>query len=799
MRFDALYSSMVRKSVIAAAVLLFSWTVLFAQIENPAVGDNQVDSDLKFGLELFKNKMFDLAEEQFNKFLQQYPTSPSASQARYYLAMSQLDQKKYADAATSFQNFAVQYPNDPQAPSAWMNAGNSYVRTNDFAGAALSYERLQVFYPKDSRASGSLLTAAKYFELSGDTSRAEISLLAIEQDYPTSSSYFSATIQLGDLYVKSGQRTKAENQYKALLSSDNDSVRVMGLLALGRLDRLRGMSIQAGKFLDDAVQLDINPQSTDALLERIGLEIDAGNFSSAYERADRINADALTADQKENLTFEKAYAALAADDNETFKSISGRLKTLSPSHKLEMARLFKTKKRFSDGLSILRNFPRKDANEEALNLYAELAFKSHRMSLADSILGLSIDLTKTPDIRAIIMLLDIESQSLKDAERTRQTFYRFQNILKDRPDAYLYYTACFDENDGNYEEAINNFQELLRSYPESDYAPAADSISNYVSTFENTNYKNAVSGLADIVTAQAISPSSGTLLQLGDLFENDLKDYRKAERIFRQLVSVSTGDTQRVAEYFLADVLYKASLGKADENSEAYSVYEKLSLSLANDSLTENSMFMAIQIQVESGDSAAAGKNAGIFLKRFPNSSRDAEVECVMAETLYNSGNYNESIVQAELVQSGRTGMSAFQRAQLVIVRSQIALDSLDSAKSTLESFLTARPKRRYLLEGELLYITLLKKINLDPLDAYSTLLAELQPSSFKDEVQSELADYLYAAGKNDSAYSIFMAIGQDNLWQSPRSRSLQNGLLQIEIGRFVGGQGYLQRSCDKL
>jgi len=739
----------------------------FAQTENPVVGNTQVDSDLKFGLELFKNKMYDLAEEQFNKFLQEYPTSPSASQAHYYLAMSQFEQKKFTAASSNFQNFAMQYSSDPLAPTAWVNAGESYAKDGDYANAALSYERLQVFYPKDNRAASSLSSAAKYFELSGDTSRAEISLLTLEQEYPTSPGYFKATLQLGNLYFSSGQELKAEDQFKALLSSDNDSVRVMGLVALGRLNRLRGMSVQAGKYFDDAIRMNINPQSTDALLERIELEMDAGNFSSALKSADQIDVDGLTADEKDRLEFEKSYALLATGDDAAFKDISGKLKSLLPEYKLKIADLLQTRKKYSEGLTVLKGFPSKETNERVLNLYAELAFKAKRMKIADSLLTILIQRMRTPDVKYVVKLVDIESKYLKDTELARRTFYQYQNILKDRPDAFLYYAACFDESDANYEDAIDNYRKLLTSYPESDYADAADSASNYVSTFKNIDYKNAVAGLAAIVSEQAISPNAGTLFEIGDLFENDLKDYRKAEDIFRRIISISTGDTQRAAQYLLANVLEKVSTAKEDEKSEPYSIYEKLSLSPENDSVAENSLFKVIEMQIESRDSAGAGDSAASFLKRFPNSVHVPEVNCILAKTFYGSADYHEAIVQAELVQSDPFGDGTLADAQLVIARSEMAIDSLDAGKTILENFFNSQPPKKYLLKGQLLYAELLKKMNLDAGDAYLSVLDELQPSAYKEKVKLQFADYLYSTEKYDTACSTYQTIGDDEPWQT--------------------------------
>ncbi len=743
--------------------------------------NSQVDSDLKFGLELFKNKMYDLAEEQFSKFLQQYPTSPSAGQARYYLAMSQFDQNKFSNAANNFQTFAVQFPNDPLAPTAWVNAGESYAKVDDYANAGLSYERLRVFYPKDLRAPDALLKAAKYFELAHDTARAEISLLTVVQDYSTTSSYFDATLQLGNLYFNSGHLLKAENQYKALLATDNDSVRVMGLLALGKLNMMRGMPLQAGKYFDDASQLNIAPQSFDALLESIGIDLEAGNFTLALQRAKQIDVSNLTSAQAGKLEYEKGYAELGLGDNASFKNRFSKLKTLPAKYRIRIASLLNTKNKYSDGLSLLKDLPASDATEPTLSLYAELAFRAGEMRLADSLLALSIEHSKTPKAKSVVGLLNIEDQFLKNGEKIRKTFSLYEDALKSRADAFLFYRARSEESAGNYGNAVNDYQKLVSKYPESDYAAAADSASNYILNFKDVNYHNAVVSLADILLEQGLSSTdrSNAMMQLGNLFENELKDYSKAARVYEQLASISTGDTMRVAQYLLAGTLEKMSGGKVDENSRSYSIYKKLSSGLFNDSISERSLLKVIESQDASGDSVAAENSALSFLKRFPNSSYAPNVYYILAKTLYNTGAYHDAIAQAALAGS-------LPEAQLILAQSEIAIDSLNDAKTTLENLFSTQPPKKSLMQGQLLYAGLLKKMNVDAEQAYLGLLQELVPSTYKDDVAIQLADYLYTTDRYDTAYSIYKTIGEDELWhKTPSSVIYKMAYCKLKAGDF--------------
>lgn len=744
---------MLKKISLVLCILLILSPVLFAQ-------ESQVSSDFQFGMELYNNKMYDLAEEQFSKFLQQYPASPSASQARYYLAMSQQQEGKFSSAATNFQAFAVQYPSDPLAPTAWMSAGESFAKVKEYSNAGLAFERLRVFYPQDVHAPDALLKAAKYFVLGGDTSRAENSLLTIVQNYSSTSSYFDATLELGNLYFDSGQLLKAENQFKSLLTSGNDSVRVMGLLALGKLNKMRGMTQEAEDYLRNAANLNINPQSSDALLEIIEIDLEAGDFSSARQEAVRIDTSGFTTSQRERLVYEKAYSDVALGDTLSLSLGFGRIKDLPAEYRIRLAGFLRTRMMYSDGIALLSSLPSGYFTRRTLNLYAELAFKAGRIRLADSLLSLSVERSKNPEAGSVIELLNIESKYLRNREMVQRNFALYRDALRSRPDAFLYYEALTEEGNGNYRDALRDLGEIAADYPWSDYASSADSISDYISNFKNVDYKAAIVGLADVISGQALSSGSrvDALLRLGNLFRSELKDYKKAAEIYKNLASIATGDTERVAEFLLASTLEKVSGVRSGESSNAYPIYQKLASGLTNDSISERSMYRLIRLQDASGDSIQAESSALGFLKRFPNSNYAPEAYYLLAKNLYNVGAYHDAIAQATLAGS-------MPEAQLILARSEIALDSLNDAQLTLQTFLSSRLEEKYLIQGQLLYAHLLAEMNADAGQAYSKLLGEVGPSKFRDRIADQFAGYLYSSGKYDSAYSVYASIGADQLW----------------------------------
>ncbi len=455
------------------------------------------------------------------------------------------------------------------------------------------------------------------------------------------------------------------------------------------------------------------------------------------------------------MNYEKVYARIALGESRVGTAYTD---ALPARYKVRLASLLNSKGEYSTALSILRDLPESESNESTLNLYSEIAYRAGRMSLADSLLSKAAALSKNPSIRGVVKLLDIENNYIKDPEKTRETFFRYENTLKERPDAYAFYRARSEESTGNYTAAIGDYSGISAEFPESDYAAAADSLSAYDRDFKEVNYRDAVVSLADILLEQGSADKTSALFHLGNLYEKELKDYGKAARVYKQLAAIATGDTQRVAEYLYAGAVAKINGGEAGADSESFSVYQKLSSGLSADSIAEKSLFKVAVIEAASGNSLGAENSALQFVQRFASSPLVPQAYAIIARSLYGSGAFHEAIAQATLA-------GPLPEAQLVKAKSEIAIDSLQDAKLTLEAFLSSNPPRKFLLEGELVYADLLQKMNIDAMPFYVGVLDKLEPSKFKIEVATRLADYLYTAGRYDSAYSVYKTIGKDELW----------------------------------
>src|SRR3989339_1618185 len=112
------------------------WSPLVAQ-------DTRENADFKLAVNLYNDKLFDLALEQFRQFVATYPNTQQGIEARYYLGLSQAKMGKHDDARLTFQNFALAFPDNQRAPEAWWNVAEQYAAMKNLREAALAFERLK--------------------------------------------------------------------------------------------------------------------------------------------------------------------------------------------------------------------------------------------------------------------------------------------------------------------------------------------------------------------------------------------------------------------------------------------------------------------------------------------------------------------------------------------------------------------------------------------------------------------------------------------------------------------------------
>jgi len=95
---------------------------------------------------------YDLAIESFKLFLQQYPTTPLADNALYWIGECYYSQGKYTEAIESFNDLLLNYPNGDKVPAAYLKKGMSFIQQGKKDEALATFKLLVSKYPQQEEA-----------------------------------------------------------------------------------------------------------------------------------------------------------------------------------------------------------------------------------------------------------------------------------------------------------------------------------------------------------------------------------------------------------------------------------------------------------------------------------------------------------------------------------------------------------------------------------------------------------------------------------------------------------------------
>jgi len=114
----------------------------------PSQVQRQVPEGLNFAHGLFRQRRFDLAADEYRRFLDSGPTAEDADDARFGLANALLFQGRYKEARRAFQDFLEKAPDHPRARTAWYRLGELAYMLGDLPAARKALETFVQGAPK---------------------------------------------------------------------------------------------------------------------------------------------------------------------------------------------------------------------------------------------------------------------------------------------------------------------------------------------------------------------------------------------------------------------------------------------------------------------------------------------------------------------------------------------------------------------------------------------------------------------------------------------------------------------------
>ncbi len=766
---------------------VFTIVVGFSLILGPSLKgqDTKENADFKLAVNLYNDKLYDLALEQFRQFVATYPNTQQGVEARFYLGLSQSKMERHDEARLTFQNFALAFPDHPKAPEAWWNVAESYVALKNYREAALAFERVKTFHPRSRIAPDALLKAAEMFDRAGEPENATKVLRTLVQEYGSSSVVAPARIRLAELYLAQRQFELARVESKRVVDLSKDPpqkaqalvVMARALTALARYD-------EAQTSLHEVItSYPTTPSSFDALLLLGSLQQETGNIADARDAWLRIASDSIRAPRSArerallelgemSLTAREAREALSyfeqalalqseSDDALLLRAAVAAERAKNPSKAQQYAR------------RILRDSSQRHIEYTALSVALRSAISLKNASEA---IRLTSILRQRFGELAETRRLFIAAAAFCIGERKelRQAIQLLEYVLGDDPngeyaDDAAYYISEALFLSGSIDEALEHLRSFLQRYIGSPYVERARVTLAKIETFhakdKDAGLENLALLIGDVITQQS---KAELAYRLAEIYFRDLKDYEKAARQFASALELGIEPAKRQAAlYHQAKSLeYLSSRRRSSDEAQAkemarqaLDLYGKILVDYPAGEVGQQAALAYVQLRLYNSTSpsevSAIEADAVRQLSGFRNF---ASLLFEVARRFDELNAYEESARIYRAILRQQTTGGVMVEAQFRLGEALANIGQIDSALVVLRAAIKNDPRHHLVAsalwkEGKLFAAKGRVK---DALSSFAQLRTQYPYVHSRDELLIDEARSLMAAGDHQSALDLF-------------------------------------------
>ena len=650
------------KYVIASllTLLLISFTVsVYAQLKEPGL------DDYLYARKLYDEKYYDLAAEQLERILRDYPDISEAQQALHLLGESYTFLEQFDEARSAFLKVAIVYPKSPQAPEAMFKVAVCLEKLERFVEAAQAFERIQGFYPRDPLALVGLNSAANIYSSLGDTVRSDAISEQLIEKYPES---------------QAADDARMNKAYRLISHSDLITARLYLQRISERVTRPELASsamYELAKLMRQNWELD----ESQATLEKAYREYPdtKGGLYSQLELGDLLTFRGLTDQSIELLT------PLLKSNDDSIRSVSSI--RIGDAHYRN--RDYNKALSYYDSGSLLSRAQLKAAwtseklglMEKALDRYLKLSTDSNediyyaivraatisqQLNRYEKAATLWSDLSNIEPTDRIIYELS-KSLFSGNLPGIKEAADNFLNKYPSSPwaDEILYLSASTEARDGNYKNAIALWSKLISSYPAS---PLADSSSLAINF--TTRYRIKGDDLVEKMAELSSNPSTDPIDKAtawGDFYLEEFRDPIKAIDQYAYTTNSIVPTTEEYSYALLKSgqaylLLYEAAIREDDQF--AVQMYRDSTLSRLTllDSLSSYSgelellatEFVKVEFSYNSDlteNYSVDSKVSDMLLSRFDVENVSPPVVALILDREINSGDYSSSVEAHEILE----------------------------------------------------------------------------------------------------------------------------------------------------
>ncbi|MGB2867457.1 MAG: tetratricopeptide repeat protein, partial [Bacteroidota bacterium] len=209
-----LLSSVVWTVVILASVPAIFPARLTAQTTSPSVSEEQ---DFTFASGLYRDGLYQLAAEQFEKFLEKYPRSLRGADAQFLTAESYFHLAQYLRSANEYSRFIRAFPQSQTVDDAWFRIGQANLRAKKTDEAVAAFKTVLDKFPASELAGESAYWIGEaYLKNDDDNNAIKYYTLAYE-NYPNSALRNFSLYSIGWAYQHKGDYSRGLDWYNRLV------------------------------------------------------------------------------------------------------------------------------------------------------------------------------------------------------------------------------------------------------------------------------------------------------------------------------------------------------------------------------------------------------------------------------------------------------------------------------------------------------------------------------------------------------------------------------------------------------
>lgn len=570
---------------------------------------------------------FDVAVEDWQKFLKNYPKDPLVPKAQHYLGVCQLQLKQHEQAAASFAAVIAKYPKFELLEDSYLNLGASQFalaaggKAEMYAHAAETFAKLATLFPKSKHVGEAL-----YFQ--------------------------------GESLYALGKKTEAAAAYDQLLKSDEKSTRRReSLYALGVAREELKQYAEAGASYDQYLkEFSESPLAVEVRMRKGETLLQVGDV----EGAEKLFAAAAAAEGfalADHALFRQALCQARQGKFEPAAALYGKVATTYPQSPyvadatMAAGTCFYRAGKLDDAATWLTKATTAGtkSSPEAAHWLCKIYLKQKRFSEAAEIATKALaSATDSPYL--VHLQLDQADAFYEQPEQRAKSLPLFARIAADHPQHELApqarYNAAFAALDlKNYDEGLRQAMAFIAAHPQDKLLPDAKYVAAECSLLLK-KYAEAENLFADLAANAKDHPEADAWrVRLG------LVSFvqRKYAETIATLEPIAAGlkSPDAAAE---ANFLIGASQFFADKFDAAE---KALAASLAANSKwrqSDEALLLLARSQQKLGKAAQAKAAAAKVLADFPQSPHRDQAHYRLGEFAFAAGDFKSALAEYDTV-----------------------------------------------------------------------------------------------------------------------------------------------------